>query len=269
MKKIFRLLNAAALVAGLSVAFTACDPDTEKPGPIVDVVETDSISFENVLLDSIGIWNGSDKSGSMESYESWGSIVHSYSGGFNSGILTCPNVFYQDQTYLSTWWSGIACSNNKDTLSVGYGNQYSVFANSGATGSEKFALVGSDSATCTFQMPVVVKSMMVNNSTYVYWALKDGNDGAGYVSKFTAGDYFQVTVIGYDSTNVRTGQVVVPLADFRDSKTYICKDWTKISLESLGKVKTLQFAFTSTDTGVFGMNTPAYFCIDNIVYEKK
>jgi len=219
-------------------------------------------------LDSTGQWNGSDLSGAFSSYESWGTTVYSYSGSFKSGILTCPNHFYEDQTYYSTWWDGMACSSQTDKETVGFANQYSVYSSTGANGSQKFALIGSDSARCSFSEPVEVKSLMFNNSTYDYWALKEGNDGAGFVRKFKAEDFFYVTVTGYDSTNVQTGQVEMILADFRDSKTYICSDWTKISLESLGRVQSLGFTFTSSDTGSFGMNTPAYVCLDNLEYKK-
>lgn len=276
MKKSFRLMNAAVLVAGLSFAFTACEPETEVttgviiPSDTIPVlVPNDTITFEDVALDSTGYWNGSDLTGVLYSYESWGSTVYSYSGSFHSGILTCHNDFNVDQTYFSTWWSGMACSAKTDKTTIGYTNQYSVYATSGAAGSKNFALIGSDSAQCSFNVPIEVKSLMVNNSTYVYWALKEGRDGYGAVRKFESGDSFIVTVTGYDSTGVKTNQVEIPLADFRNAQSYICSDWTKISLATLGKVKSLTFEFTSSDTGNYGMNTPAYFCIDNLVYDKK
>lgn len=258
MKKVFRLMNAVLLAAGVSVVFTACDPETEET--------TNVITFEDVALGNNGVWNGSAMTGTMTSYQAWGSTVHSYSSAFKSGILNCPNTFFQDQSWYSTWWSGMACSNHNDVDSIGYGNQYSVYAPAGAGGSAKFALVGSDSATCEFESPVKLKSLEFNNSTYVYWSLKEGKDGSGYVRKFTTGDYFNVTVNGYDANKVKTGQVTMTLADFRNSKTYICSEWTTLSLEALGTVKTLEFVFTSTDAGLFGMNTPAYVCIDNIEY---
>ena len=265
MKKSFRLMNAAVMVAGLSFAFTACNPETE--------VRTGVITFEDVAFDSTGFFNGSNLSGTMVSYESWGSVIHSYTGSFSSGILSCPNVFYQNQTYLSTWWSGMACSNHNDKDSVGYGNQYSVYAGSGAAGSKNFGLVGSDGTLCSFEMPVTVKSMMINNSTYDYWALKDGNDGNGdygLVRKFAAGDYFNVTVIGYDSLNVKTDSVVIPLAEFRNAQSYICSNWTKVSLEQLGdQVKMIGFKFDSSDKSGIWLNTPTYVCIDNIIYDIK
>lgn len=250
MKKVFRLLNATLLVAGVSIAFTACDPEVE---PVITdpntLVSTDSITFEEVTLDNKGVFNGSNGAGS-----------------FSSGLLTCPIVYLESNGF--SWWSGIACSSITNMDSIGLGNQYSVYAHSGAQGSVKFALVGTDGAPCFFQHSVKVKSLMVNNSTYDYWALKEGQDGAGYVTKFKSGDFFNVTVTGYDSTNVQTGQVVIPLAEFRNSQSYICSNWTKISLESLGKVKAITFTFDSSDKSGEWLNTPTYVCFDNIVYEK-
>jgi hypothetical protein len=40
-------------------------------------------------------------------------------------------------------------------------------------------------------------------------------------------------------------------------------DWRYVDLSSLGKVKKLGFALDSSDGGDWGINTPAYFCIDN------
>lgn len=234
-------MNAAFVVAGLSVAFTACNPETE--------VKTGMITFEDVHLDNSGVFIGKD------------SLL-----SFNSGILTCPVVYMEVGGY--SWWTGIACSNHTNMDSAGLSNQYSVYAHSGANGSEKFALIGANGAPCIFQQPVKVKSLMINNSTYDYWALKDGNDGgSGYVTKFKAGDFFNVTVTGYDAANVKTGQVVIPLAEFRNNESYICSTWTKISLEAIGKVSTLTFTFDSSDKFGEWLNTPQYVCMDNIVYE--
>ncbi|HKK78414.1 MAG TPA: DUF4465 domain-containing protein, partial [Phaeodactylibacter sp.] len=44
----------------------------------------------------------------------------------------------------------------------------------------------------------------------------------------------------------------------------IVEDWTYLELSSLGNADSLLFTLSSTDNGQFGMNTPAYFCIDNI-----
>ena len=45
-------------------------------------------------------------------------------------------------------------------------------------------------------------------------------------------------------------------------------DWTYVDLSSLGKVDQLAFRMTGSRTGDWGLNTPAYFCIDNIGAKK-
>ena len=61
-----------------------------------------------------------------------------------------------------------------------------------------------------------------------------------------------------------TGTKDYYLADLRDeAKAYIINDWRYVDLSGLGKVKTIGFEMSSSDTGDWGMNTPAYFCFDN------
>jgi hypothetical protein len=44
--------------------------------------------------------------------------------------------------------------------------------------------------------------------------------------------------------------------------THILNTWKCVGLRSLGTVKSLEFSLSSSDTGEFGMNTPAYFAMD-------
>ncbi len=251
----FKCLCAIVLSGAL---LTACEPDESSVSGV--------ITFEDVALDSTGYWNGSDTLGVHTSYEAWwGGTVNEYTGYFTSGILRCHNVF-DDYGYGSTSWKGMACSNHTDRDSVGYGNQYSVYAASGAGGSAKFAVMNGDSARCTFNYAVRVNSLMINNATYAYLAMKDGNDGMGAVRKFREGDYFRVTIAGVNTTGAVTDTIQVYLADFREGKSMICNTWTAIPLSRLGTVKSLVFTFASTDSGDWGINTPAYACIDNLSY---
>ena len=41
-------------------------------------------------------------------------------------------------------------------------------------------------------------------------------------------------------------------------------EWTRYDLSDFGFVKGLVIELSSSDTGQWGMNTPAYFCLDNI-----
>ena len=44
----------------------------------------------------------------------------------------------------------------------------------------------------------------------------------------------------------------------------ILKEWKKVDLTSLGKVKKIVFTMSSTDSGQWGINTPTYFCLDQL-----
>jgi len=234
-----------------SFGFTSCESEGN-----TDQV----ITFEDVDLGETGHWNGSDLSGTSSSYESYGQTITEYTGNFVSGDLTCDNI------YNASWysWSGMACSSHHDMDSIGYGNQYSVYATSGAGGSKNFAIIYNwGSSTCRFNQEVEIKSLMINNSTYTYKAIAEGKDGTGMSEKFTTGDYYYMTIIGYDANGLKTDSVDYYLADFRGDRTYICKNWTKVPLSALGKIKSLSFKLTSSD-----IYTPTYVCIDNIVYKK-
>jgi hypothetical protein len=61
------------------------------------------------------------------------------------------------------------------------------------------------------------------------------------------------------------------LADYRfsnDANDYIVQEWTTVDISALGYVSKLEFLLSSSDVGMFGMNTPGFFALDNVVYEK-
>ena len=253
--RFFYFLLASAIVFN----FTSCNKDND------DEVSTVTIDFENVTLNPEGYWNGSDLSGTPVSEESWGEQITNYYGSFKSDIAAFQNK------YTKEWfsWSGFACSSLTDKTDADIlTNQYSVYANSGANGSKKFAVAFVEE-TSDFKFDAgtekTIQSVMVNNSTCTYLALKDGN---GFSKAFKAGNWFKLTFTGYNAQGNKTGTKEFYLADFRSGKTYICSDWTKVELSSLGKVNKIEISLSSTDKGDYGMNTPAYVCLDNLVYIK-
>ena len=212
-----------------------------------DDVQTTVVDFETVTLNSDNIWNGSD-----------------LSGKFISGISTFNN------SYNASWesWSGFACSSKNDTISAGYTNQYSVIAGSGALSSKKYA-VAYDSAAISIPKTTdyyAIKSLYITNGTWTYLGLKNGNYGVGGIGKkFVTNDWFKVTLKGYKS-NVLTSSVDIYLADFRNGKSIILKNWQKVDVSALGAVDLVTFTFDSTDKSGGWLNTPAYACIDNIEF---
>lgn len=167
---------------------------------------------------------------------------------------------------------GWAYSNQKDLVTTGLANPYSAYSlpeGGGAHGSSNFAVAYDTTdvdSVITLPAPSRVEGMYVTNTTYVYRAVVDGDDGAGFVKgPFVDGDWLKLDVIGRDVAETETGRVEFYLADFREGKSVAVSDWTWVDLEPLGEqVKSLEFELSSTDTGQFGMNTPGYFAMDDL-----
>ena len=105
------------------------------------------------------------------------------------------------------------------------------------------------------------KDCYVTNSTYAYQAIKNHNDGNEncLVKVWTKDDKFTLTITGYNGEK-ETGKVQFLLADGLD----VVNTWQHVDLKKLGLVTRITFVLSSTDNGDWGMNTPAYFCLDQL-----
>jgi hypothetical protein len=168
------------------------------------------------------------------------------------------------------WNGGIVISQWTDMTIGAFDNQCSVFYKDAATGfggfggSKTFAVVHCGGpAEIAFNTAVdrEFSYIWVTNSTYAALSMLNGND---YAKKFATGDWFKLTVTGYKANGSKSGEVEFYLADFRTANAGgIVREWKKIDLAALGKINKLSFALDSSDSGEWGMNTPAYFCFDN------
>lgn len=191
-------------------------------------------------------------------------------GGFATGDVFLNNSYSPD---YGGFWSGWAISNTTDVTTPGFMNQYSAYTGSGFEGSEHYAV------SYAFSPSVIrltgdaagasVSGLYITNSTYVYLNMRDGG-APGKVFGGVSGndpDFFLLTIQGFSGGELTAESVEFYLADYRfddNSLDYIVDEWTFVDLTALGAVDSLQFSLTSSDTGDFGMNTPAYFCVDNI-----
>ena len=203
------------------------------------------ITFEDLTLAPDSSWNGSD-----------------VSGGFTSGGAAFNNAY--DPTWSS--WSGYGYSNRTDTTLTGPAGAFNAIPGSGAQGSANYGVgyVGDPTwggaiPTITFPAAQSVAGFYVTNNNYAYDSMLNGD---AFSKKFAAGDWFLLTITGKDADGVTVGAVSTYLAQGTD----ILNTWMWVDLSGLDSlVKSLEFTLTSSDMGAFGMNTPAYFCIDNII----
>ena len=174
---------------------------------------------------------------------------------FNSGCMSDWDYWY---------WFGYASST--ETKYESLDDQWNNVVGGGYDGSATYgvAYAASFNGPCYAELltePAVVPGFYITNSSYAYNSLTGGDS---FAKKFGLGDWFKLTITGYDADGEVTGTKEYYLADLRDAdKAYIIKDWRYVDLSGLGEVAKLGFDLSSTDNGTYGMNTPAYFCFDN------
>ena len=83
-------------------------------------------------------------------------------------------------------------------------------------------------------------------------------EGDAYAKKFDENDWLLITATGY-LDDVRVGTAEYYLA--QNGK--IADSWEIFDLSGIGTVDRVLFSLSSSDNGEWGMNTPAYFCLDN------
>ena len=90
--------------------------------------------------------------------------------------------------------------------------------------------------------------------------------GDGFGRAFEEGDYFELIAHGVDADGNET-TTSINLVEFTNGELKALNDWTFFDLSSLGEVESVYFTMNSTDSGAYGMNTSAYFCMDKFQAE--
>jgi hypothetical protein len=187
--------------------------------------------------------------------------------GFDDGLAHFPCIY--DTAYGGYWVKGFSYSNWTDSVTSGFTNQYAAKTAQGFSGSKQYAVAYGTVNTLPLKGAAIgqsVQGFYITNSTFAYNSMRDGD---GFSKKFTGAnkDWFRLDVFAYRSgAVVTTDSVSFYLADFRNTDTtlnYIVRDWQWLNLLRLGHADSLQLRLSSSDVGSFGMNTPAYFCMDN------
>lgn len=207
--------------------------------------------FENFDLEPGEALNGSDGS-----------------GGFQSGNLFLPNSYNPDFNS----WSGWAISATTDVTTPGFMNDLSAITGGGYNSTAYAVSFASPQSVIVLQGAAAggaVEGFYVTNGTYPYLSMLEGD---GFAKKFGGEsgddpDFFLLTIKKYLGGELSIDSVNFYLADYRfedNSQDYIVEEWTYVDLSPLGNADSLQFTMSSTDNGMFGINTPAYFCMDDL-----
>jgi len=172
------------------------------------------------------------------------------------------------------FWEGFAYSNMSDTTTPGYTNQFSAYTSTGYDFGDDIYAIGyvgySTIPTVTLANSTGIQGGYFTNTTYAVLAMLNGEPPA---KKFGGAsgddpDWFVLTIIGKDSQGLVTDTVDFYLADYTfadNNQDYIVDTWEYVDLTSLGAVESLEFTLSSSDVGQWGMNTPGYFAMDNLI----
>ncbi len=214
------------------------------------------------LADTVIDFNGQSTTGNNVGY-----IAPSVDGSYDwtdTGV-----AFSHEVTFGGLSWNGMTYSSVNNTTNSGFGNQYAVYGDGmgrGDTGSYAvFFQPFVQRQMITLPVATTVQGFYANNTTY---AALDMLNGSGFARQFTtaSNDFFQLTIEGFDSGDASLGTVDFLLADYTGATGSLISDWTFVDLTSFGtNVSALGFSLTSNDNGAFGMNTPAYFAMDDLM----
>lgn len=221
-------------------------------------------------------------------------VTNSY-GTFND--FSCGGIALSKWNYRSNPATPTGITVPADTVPFdwwySYNNQMSVYninstdgvnVNAGHSGNNFAVVYGYSDAHNTEWMKkpefyltglFTLKGLWFCNSSYTYGVIMNGNTfGASGVATPLSKQldsngkhigYFQVELECYDFEGNLLATYTKVLADYRDEKNQNpVTAWTYWPINQAG-VGIVKFNFTGSDTGAYGLNTPAYICIDDIV----
>lgn len=218
-------------------------------------------------------------------FESHPLTPESYDNGSagNGDFAFTQNVpVYLTNSYDTNWgsWTGFAISNMTDNTTAGWSNQYSAYTGSGANGSSNYAVFYSNGNINTGGSVNSIAEFKITNTAYAAISMRDGDafgkqfgsplNAQGNPDGTNGEDFFKVWVICESVNGADIDSIEFYLADYRfadSTMDYIVDTWETVDLTGLSfEVEKVSFAFESSDNdSVWGMNTPAYFAIDDVV----
>lgn len=264
MKRLFFFVFCVAAVVA-----AGCSDDVEESAPKQVVVDFEggewiskvaSISSSFDFMTEDYVWEDaltSLTSRPMFATSEWGSY---YGGGctvsnYGSGNLAAQGSYEYDLYVYkaATEASRAGCgANGSDNFLVFYDNLESLTT-----------VVDND---CDPELyfsdgkPRTIKSCKINSTAYFVNIVENGN---AFSPKLREGEQIDIYATGIDSTGSLTARVQFTLATYGST----VKEWTTWDLSALGEVVKVQFNIWGGNVDEYGMTTPKYFALDDIVVE--
>lgn len=237
-------------------------------------VYTHSSAAIVIDFEELNAFNGTAMAGGFgEYYDGYGSSPDPVS----PLPWTSQGAFFNTGQY-GPGWSYSNVVDSRDHGGINHQNQWAAYPGGGVHGSENYALAyysdwqfGNSGLTPNISLPngYAPHSVYVTNSSYAYWVLKNGGDGATAMGGASGDepDFFKAVFTGLSLTGDITGSVEFYLADFQsadNAQDYIVDDWQLVDLSGLGHASVIELNFVTSDMNGTFPNTPTYIAIDNL-----
>ena len=174
--------------------------------------------------------------------------------------------FKFNNSYNAEWgsWSGFSVSRSTKTDFIDYKqSQWNVPSGHGAEGSKSFGVFfksyRADDAIMLVD-PLIAQPLHGMYVSITSYTLNHVEKGDSYTPEgFKDGHFYEVKVTADNGKSV-----TIPVADYRNGKKNVLKEWTWVSFKELGNVKSLTFTVDGNVKNEYGLVTPTYLAIDNI-----
>ena len=234
---------------GIALATLTLVGCNETPHPLPQTI---TIDFESATLSEQGISYGSD-SGRKDASGTYNIYSQTLGGArFDTWMQTEPYF---------TWWGWAVSHNVGEEYKADYSHQYecTIPAASGENFAVCYLLDFKKELyrpTIQFAKNVEVESLKIASSATV--ACYTGGKDA--YSQWDANDRLGLIIYGYKN-GVLQFEESVTLAE----GATLLQGWTEVELRQ-ATINRLEFGFSTTDVGDWGVNAPTYVCVDDIKY---
>lgn len=269
MRKTFYTFFCAALC----LAFAACaEEDGQQPAPpkATYTIDFEDAAFESKVATEPSTWEFMKEGYAWQEEQT--TLSHSANFTFDYGYalygggFTLSRYNTSDPVAKGTYESDLYVYNSKNedsTTGGGYGGSDTFLIAYGNYDPEVDVEFDMRPAlTFADGKPRTIRECWVNSTSYFVNIAENGNDLSPAIGD---GEEIRLYATGYDAQGNEGKTVEMPFA----RKGSLIKEWTRWELSSLGEVVTVKFNILGGNTNEWGMTTPKYFAVDNIVVEER
>lgn len=251
MKKIFvTLFTSALMLGGLSSCTNNDEPNTENVWVTMDF----TLSEENYNTDNYWVDVYDTEQGAFGIYPmifSHKADSYTYDGvTYKSFTGFCPSIVNDQADHTGSDWTQYQFGSIAPNHGFGY---LIAHWDTRETASTELK---DRSCLIEFGTSVTPVAMTVTNTSYAYWVMKNGS---AFSRPFTASDYLILDIYA-----VNKGVAQLATSVYLADRGNLVDTWQTVDLSMLGTVQQIYFSMRSSDSGEWGMNTPAYFAIGSI-----